>query len=145
MRQRIGLVVALLLTACGDEGCPVPEGYPSARPEDFLGHDGQVCETSSVGCPGDFVDFDSRMSLVNVASRLGVVNGEGVAQDACESHAVVAGVDGSRATGRAIYEGDSEWSFTLRVTHGSAATPPRLPGLVCCYTGRLVGNPALIR
>jgi len=131
------MLVALLIGACGVEGCPEPRGYAVAGLRDFVDVTGQVCQTSRADeCRPGFVDADSRMTLMDAARRLRV-DGPGAVEDACESRAVVAGLDGSRADGHAVYEGDAEWSWTMRVDYTSGAT--------CCYAGRLVGNPSALR
>ena len=127
--MRPTLCILVLLAACAsDTACPEPRGYVRGHLEDHVDVSGQLCQSSPADeCPAGIVDLDSRLSLVDVARRFRV-DGEGVAEDACESRAVVAGFDGSRASGVAVYEGAHEWSWTLRVD-----TEWR----TCCYVGTL--------
>lgn len=131
MDKRCGVLVLAVLMACGSsDGCPEPKGWRTeARLENFVDVRGEACEsTLNAGCAEGFVDDDSCLSLVDVARRLRV-DGPGVVEDACESRAVVAGRDGSRADGYAVFEGDSEWSWTMRTDYPDRGT--------CCYVGTL--------
>jgi hypothetical protein len=124
----------MLLVACtSSTECPEPRGYVAGRLENFVDVAGEACESTHPDlCERDVVDLDSRMTLRDIARRFDV-DGEGVVEDACESRTVVAGVDGSRASGIATYEGGIAWSWTLR-------TDTQRGG--CCYVGRMARNPA---
>jgi hypothetical protein len=127
-------LILVLLAACASETeCPEPRGFVRGRLEDHVDLSGQLCQsTRSDECPAGIVDLDSRLTLVDVARRFRV-DGQGVAEDACESRTVVAGFDGSRASGAVVYDGDGEWSWTLSVTNEHRT---------CCYVGRMAGDPS---